>query len=100
MNEKKGKVISMNTGKHRNPIKRKSGAQIHQEIESVDIRIRAHAYCQPNFCSFYGGTHMNCDGTRREGTEVPDQTVWASHHSLGPEWRHVTKGTPLASRTK
>lgn len=100
MNGKNGEVINLITDKNGNPRKRKSGAEIHQQIESVDIKVRAHSYCQPNFCTFYGGTHMNCNGTQRKGSQIADHTVWASNESLGPEWRDVTKGTVLEGRTK
>ena len=73
---KTGEVILFGTGKHSNPIRRKGNKQIKQCLESDVQKVRNHAYCQPNFCAFHGGTHFNCNGTRREGTEVPDKIVW------------------------
>ena len=100
MNGKNGEVINLITDKNGNPRQRKSGATIHQQVNSVNLKVRCHAYCQPDFCTFYGGSHVNCDSTSRVGVEISNHTVWASDQSLGPEWRDVTKGSILEGRTK
>ena len=70
-----GDLILINTGKNGNPTKRKETVDIQAMMDTDLIKSRAHAYCQPSFCGFYGGPEWNCDGTRREGVEI-ESIIW------------------------
>ena len=90
-----GEVISLNGSNRKNPTKRKSGREIRSQLNSVVQTTRNHAMCQPGFCSFFGGSIWNCNGTRKENVTLESHTVWANNQSLGPEWTEVVKGTYL-----
>ena len=95
MYETRGELVIMGTGKDGNPLLRKNIRTIRQQRDSKVMKVRCHSNCQPNFCAFYGGVHWNCDGSRREGVEIPDHTVWAVEGYLGPEWWDVVEGTSM-----
>lgn len=78
MTDKFEGLILMAKSQNSNPVSRKSSVIIQKLLDSRLITDRAHAYCQPNFCAFYGGQSWNCDGTRRGGQHRDTHTLWSN----------------------
>ena len=72
-----------------NPKHLKSGAEINRMMESKCLKIRAHGYCQPHFCMFWGGPAWNCDGSRREGVAI-EHIIWAQDRVPGTMERRTS----------
>lgn len=81
MTKPKGELVLIGTDSNGNPLKRKTGRDIQNCMDSLVFKRRCHGYCQPNFCMFYGGTGWNCNGTTRKGVVSESHITWVKSRS-------------------
>lgn len=71
------RVVSIACEKNGNPKRRKNSGEIKRMLDSPVFSFRAHAYCQPEHCAYYG-VAKNCDSSFRENGTQEAQTIWLS----------------------